>query len=106
VRGTIAVWADYTYPRPHVPGLPPECAAEDPTQCAGAEAQLDGRVTRRRFRGTATYADGSTCTFRAGLEFGLGGGRPNSYVCRGPAGAVLARGPLRVQGIRLVGCGA
>lgn len=104
VRGRVAVWADYSYPRPNVPGLPADCAEDDQTQCAGAEAQLAGRVTRRRFRGTATYADGATCEFRVALAFGLGGARPNAYVCRGPGGEVLGRGPLRMQGIRLRGC--
>jgi hypothetical protein len=101
--GRLEVWADYTFPRPAVPGLPAECATTDRI-CFGASARFSGTVRHNRLRGVARYADAAACEFRGRLLFGLGSGRPNRYLCRGPSGDVVSKGPFRVQGIRLTGC--
>ena len=101
--GRLEVWADYTFPRPAVPGLPTDCDATDRI-CFGATARFSGTVRHNRLRGVARYADGAACEFRGKIVFGLGGARPNIYVCRGPSGDVVSKGPFRVQGIRLTGC--
>lgn len=101
--GRLAVWADYTYPVPTVPGLLAQCDASDRI-CSGAEAEFSGTVTGDHLAAVAHYPDGATCDFTADLTFGLGRGRPNGYVCRGPTGDVVSQGGLRVQLLRVLGC--
>jgi len=101
--GRLEVWADYTLPRPIVPGLPAACEAADRV-CFGTSARFRGRVRYDRLTGVARYPDGATCEFRGTVSFGLGGMSPNAFVCRAPSGEVLSDGPFQVQLIRLSGC--
>ncbi|TMA79098.1 MAG: hypothetical protein E6J77_20120 [Deltaproteobacteria bacterium] len=103
LAGRLEVWADYTFPRPIVPGLPAECEAADRV-CFGTSAVFRGKVRNDRLKGVARYPDGATCEFRGTVSFGLGGARPNAFVCRTPSGDVLSDGPFQLQLIRLSGC--
>jgi hypothetical protein len=99
LEGELDVWSDVV--DPGVPGFPGQLEGE---VYRGASAQFAGVVRRDRVRAIATYPDGSTCTFRLKLAFGLGQRRPNRFVCNSPAGEVIAEGRVDLQGIRLRGC--
>ncbi len=101
--GRLEVSADYTFPRPNVPGLPASCDAADRV-CLGTSAPFRGRIRKDRLKGGARYADGATCEFRGTVAFGFGAERPNRFVCRTPSGAVLSAGRFQMQLIRLKGC--
>jgi hypothetical protein len=97
--GELAVFSDAE--APGVPGFPG--TFEDPV-FVGERATFAGFVRRGRLRGRATWPDGSTCDYRLTIAFGLGGTRPNRFVCRDGTGTTTAAGPVDVQGIRLRGC--
>jgi hypothetical protein len=97
--GELAVFSDAE--DPGVPGFP---GTFDGSVFIGESASFSGRVHRNRLQGRATYADGSTCGFRLEIAFGLGGSKPNRFLCRDGTGAVTAEGGVDVQGIRLLGC--
>jgi hypothetical protein len=81
-----------------------DAASENFPICSGAKARFSGTVADDRLTGVARYHDGATCEFDATIAFGLGEGKPNTFVCRPPSGEVMSQGPLRVQIIRLTGC--
>ena len=99
--GELAVFSDAE--DPGVPGFP---GTFDGTVFVGESGSFAGRVHRDRVQGRATWADGSTCGFRLKIAFGLGGSKPNRFLCRDAAGVVTAEGTVDVQGIRLLGCRA
>ena len=107
LAGRLEVWSDYTAGPPSAPGLPEHCEPADGNLpiCTGAAAEFKGIVRHDRLRGVARYPGGATCEFGAAIAFGLGALEPNTFTCRTPSGEAMSEGALRVQLIRLKGCG-
>ena len=97
--GRLTVWARVV--DPGVPGFPGE--VRDAVYF-GKSARFRGVVLANRIHAVASYRDGSSCDFAVTIDFGLGGENPNAFVCRDPAGNVVAQGGIDLQGIRLRGC--
>jgi hypothetical protein len=96
--GRLEVWSDAI--DPGVPGFPGELRDD---VYFGDSAALNGSIQGDRIQIGASYDDGSTCEFALTLGFHVAPER-NSFVCRDPAGDVVAQGAVDLQGIRLRGC--
>jgi hypothetical protein len=86
---------------PGVPGFPGELRDD---VYFGESGRFRGTARDDQIEAVASYPDGSSCDFAVTIAFGLGGANPNTFVCRDPAGNVVAQGGVDVQGIRLRGC--
>lgn len=96
--GRLRVWSDAG--DPGVPGFPGELRDG---LYFGETARFDGSIEGDRVQAVASYDDGSTCEFALTVGFDVLP-ETNSFVCRDPAGTVVAQGAVDVQGIRLKGC--
>ena len=101
--GKLKVYVDAEVPTASVPGFPARrCRG---SLCFGDNARFLGAVDGDRLLGKARYPNGEVCVFTISLMFGLGDmTEPNHFECRDAPGALLSRGQLDLQGIRLFGC--